>query len=807
MRTITRLFLLIGLLVLAPSVAAAQATLAGEVRDTTGAVLPGVTVEAAGPALAGKVRTAVTDGSGRYRIEALPPGSYTLTFSLTGFVPVKREAMVGGSDTVTVDVALTVSVAETVTVTARRRDELSLDVPVAVNTFTADVIQAAGIDRPQDFIALTPNVSLVQTQNQGTSFVTVRGISQARNSEPSVAVLIDGVQMANPSQFNQELFDIESIQVLKGPQGAVYGRNAIGGAIIINTRQPSDVFEGNVTLGTDSGPGVRVRGGVSGPISDTLKYRVTGSFFDTNGYIRNTFLNEDADPFRDLSGRLRLLWEPSNALSADVRVYGSGVRTQALYFNITEDVNDTSLPVRVNNPGVNERNMFGTSLKLDWTTRLGTLTSITAYDWFNELLTGDQFDFLPIPESVLFRFFGADQAQHQFLDVGAVSEEVHFTSPAARRVRWIVGGYAIGTDRFISTGNVFDLGTGEVPEVKRQPLPLFNPQFTYLADTQDNFAWALFGNVDVDLTSKLELSTALRYDRDHRRNITETPAEFIPAPLQGIAFPGQVREHTWDDVQPRVTLRHKPTADSTLYIGYSRGFRSGGFNQTGVGAAGIAGVTDLFDAETADTIEGGVKAEFLDKRVGTNVSVYRTRAKGTYFFVFDPNTSTQNLGNLDKVDYTGAEIEVQGRILDGFNGYLGLGFTNSDIKESRRDPNDVGNEAPLVSRYTANIGLQYRHVLRTGLSGFVRSDIEVIGPTWFYPDNFTKRDTVGLLNLRGGIDGTSWSVSIWSKNLTDKQYNAEWSPGPMFFPNPGYSNNFVFKALPRRWGADLNYRF
>jgi iron complex outermembrane receptor protein len=808
MRTIVRCFLLFGLVAVTPRVAAAQATLAGEVKDTTGAVLPGVTVEAASPALIEKVRTAVTDGSGRYRIESLPPGSYTVTFSLTGFVPVNREDLiVSGSGVITVDVELTVSVAATLTVTARRRDELSLDVPVAVNTFTADVIEAAGIDRPQDFVALTPNMSVVQTQNQGTSFVTVRGISQARNSEPSVAVLIDGVQMANPSLFNQELFDIDTIQVLKGPQGAVYGRNAIGGAIIINTKTPSDVFEGNVAVGADSGPGMKIRGSMSGPISDTLKYRATGSFFDTKGYIRNVVLNENADPFRDVSGRLRLVWEPSDELSADVRVYASQVRTQALYFNITESVNDTSLPVRVNNAGVNKRNVFGTSLKLDYVTPLGTLTSITAYDRFDELLTGDQFNFLPIRESVLFNFFGADQAQHQFLDVNAVSEALHFASPAAKRVRWIVGGYAIATDRFISTGNVFDLGTGVVPEVRRDPLPLFNPQFTYLADAQDNFAWAVFGNVDVDLTDKLELSTALRYDRDNRKNITETPAEFIPAPLVGMAFPGQVRTHTWDDLQPRVTLRHKPTPDSTLYIGYSRGFRSGGFNQTGVGAAGIAGVNDLFDAETADTYEAGAKADFLDRRVGANLSVYHTRAKGTYFFVFDPNTSTQNLGNLDRVDYTGAEFEVRGRILDGFDGYVGLGFTDSDIKESRRAASDVGNEAPLVSRYTANVGLQYRHVLRSGLSAFVRSDVEVIGPTWFYPDNFTVRDPVTLLNVRLGIDGTSWSATVWAKNLTDKQYNAEWSPGPMFFPNPGYTNNFVFKGMPRRWGADLNYRF
>src|SRR5687768_16188562 len=415
MRTIIRCFLLFGLVAVIPRVAAAQATLAGEVKDTTGAVLPGVTVEAASPALVEKVRTAVTDGSGRYRIESLPPGSYTVTFSLTGFAPKQQDLVVSGSVVITADVDLTVGgMPETITVTPRRRDESSLDVPGAINAFTAADIKTARIDRPQDFIALTPNMSLVQTQNQGTSFVTVRGISQARNSEPSVAVLIDGVQMANPSQFNQELFDIDTIQVVKGPQGALYGRNAIGGAIIINTKKPSDVFEGNVTLGGESGPGINLRGGLSGPISNTLKYIASGSFLDTDGYIDNVFLNDDADPFRDVSGRLRFVWEPSSELSADVRVYASRVDTQALYFNITESVNDTSLPVRVNNPGVNERNMFGTSLKLDWVRPLGTLTSITAYDRFNELLTGDQFNFLPIQESVLFNFFGADQAQHQY---------------------------------------------------------------------------------------------------------------------------------------------------------------------------------------------------------------------------------------------------------------------------------------------------------------------------------------------------------------------------------------------------------
>ena len=138
MRAIVRCFLLFGLVAVVPRVAAAQATLAGEVKDTTGAVLPGVTVEAASPALSGKVRTAVTDGSGRYRIESVPAGSYTVTFSLTGFAPLKREDLtVSGSGVTTADVVLTVGGVAEITVTPRRRDESSLDVPVAINAFTA----------------------------------------------------------------------------------------------------------------------------------------------------------------------------------------------------------------------------------------------------------------------------------------------------------------------------------------------------------------------------------------------------------------------------------------------------------------------------------------------------------------------------------------------------------------------------------------------------------------------------------------------------------------------------------------------
>src|SRR6476646_3546148 len=164
-----------------------------------------------------------------------------------------------------------------VVVTARKREETLLDVPVTENVFTAQTIESAGIEAPRDFVAMVPNMTMVEVQNVGNSFVTIRGISQARNSEPSVAVLVDGVLQTNPYQFNEELYDIQQIEVLKGPQGALYGRNAIGGAIIVTTAEPSEHFEASTRLGVGNGVSERVQAAVSGPLDSagTLRYRAS----------------------------------------------------------------------------------------------------------------------------------------------------------------------------------------------------------------------------------------------------------------------------------------------------------------------------------------------------------------------------------------------------------------------------------------------------------------------------------------------------------------------------------------------------
>lgn len=718
-----------------------------------------------------------------------------------------------------------------IVVTARRRDESVQDVPAQVTVFGSGAIESRGIERPIDFISSVPNVTLVETQNAGNAFLVIRGITQNRNSEPSAAIVVDGVPMTQPAQFNQTLFDIEQIEVLKGPQGALYGRNAIGGAVVITTKRPTDEFEGRLTAGFDSGPGYKIQGTLNVPLSDSFYMRGAVSWLDTEGYLKNVSTDasakENADPVEDLNARIAFLYEPTENFSVDLRLQADLLDTRALYYTIDDfssptfnDPNVHDRPINLNNSGADERDIYDAALKINYETDAGTLTSITGFNSLEEILTGDGYPFDPFGPFPTNRI-GFNFNQSQFLDVETFTQELRFTSPSDRRFQWMAGGQIYATDRYISTGNMFDANDEGVLPIFRTPNPQFGivnfdprSQISFLADSQDQFAWAVYLDTSTNITDQLELSLNLRYDHDRRTNTTLTPQEFLDAnPITGReaipAATGDVRRNSWDDWQPQVILRYTPTDDLNLFASYSRGFRSGGFNQTGVGQTAISngffGVGDLFDQETADTFEAGFKSTLLDDRVNFSASAYRTRAKGTYYFIFIAANSTQNLGNIDKVVYRGFDMELNARLSDRFSVDAGFGYTDSDIKEFP-DPVAIGAEAPLVSKTTLNLGAEYRAPMGGGFEGFIRADYNRIGHTMFtipfsapslaLDASPIARDPVDLVNLRAGIEKGRWSLVAWTRNLFDEKYVTEYSPG-----------GFKYKAQPLRWGAELTVRF
>ncbi len=296
----------------------------------------------------------------------------------------------------------------------------------------------------------------------------------------------------------------------------------------------------------------------------------------------------------------------------------------------------------------------------------------------------------------------------------------------------------------------------------------------------------------------MRVDASLRYDCDRRRQTTLTPQGFLPV-VPGVpqAQSGEQRTRTFQDWQPKITLTYKPDRDVTIYGGYSRGFRSGGFNQTGVGAEainnGIVGVGDIFEAETADTFELGAKAQIDPVKV--NAAAYTTKSENSYFFVFLAASSTQNLGNIPEVRLNGFEIDASAEILPHLDVNAALGVTYSNIEEFA-DPTVIGNEAPQIARSTLNLGAQYSGPLAGRVDALARIDYRRTGRTWWEPFNTTVRDPIDIVDARLGIKIDNLAITAFAQNLFDNIYNAEFSPG-----------GFVFRARPRRFGIQARYDF
>jgi len=469
--------------------------------------------------------------------------------------------------------ALAVEIEEVV-VTARKRSENLQDVPIAITAFTERTIEQAGIERPNDFITLIPNVTIVDTANVGDTQVSIRGIVSTRDAESTFAYVVDGVLNTNPNSFNEELVDIQQIEVLKGPQGALYGRNAVAGAILVTTKKPGDELSGKVKLGAGSFGEAKVTASLSGPLSDTLKGSFTYSHRERDGEFENIFTGEDdsVDYLEDDTGRIRLLWDANERLSLDFKAGLSKVSGGAINFNaafaipnfvtvfgsptFNSDVNDLDFRYTFNVPGENEQETSDLSLKLDYASSFGDITANFTYNDLEEYLLSDGtsatfygYELTPACQAdratlnsfarpdlfgPLFEPFGVlppgadfvgvygpytptscDGYQYQERNQKDYSAEVRLTSPQDQPLRWLAGAYATKIEREVVVAYGADQGLGFL----RQPFVAAdgpNPTDLLFWDEFNTDVFAVFGQLEYDLNDNLELALALRYDREDR---------------------------------------------------------------------------------------------------------------------------------------------------------------------------------------------------------------------------------------------------------------------------------------------------
>ena len=472
---------------------------------------------------------------------------------------------------------------EEIVVLARKRAENLQDVPIAISALDEGTIQRAGIERAADYVGLIPNVTLVDTANVGDTQLGIRGIISTRDAESTVAYVVDGILSTNPNSFNEELFDLRQIEVLKGPQGALYGRNAVAGAILVTTKEPAEAFEGRVGATVANVGTRRANAMLSGPlIEDTLLARVAVSARQTDGFYRNIYSNRDdaVDFLDDTSVRGRLQWRVSEDLTLDLRAGYSEVSAGAINFNaafaiprfvtnfgaanFNQDPNTVDFRFVFNTPGENEQQTLDLALKAEWTLGFADLLASVAYNDLQEYLLSDGtaatfygYELTPACQAgraqlnsatrpdlfgEAFNPFGVlppgagdfrgvygpytplscDGYQYQERNQRDFSVDARLVSARDRGWRWIAGVYLADIARESLVAYGADQGRGFL----RQPyVPTSGPNPTDLLFWDDfaTRAYAAYGQLGFDLASTLNLDISARYDREQREVINRVP--------------------------------------------------------------------------------------------------------------------------------------------------------------------------------------------------------------------------------------------------------------------------------------------
>ena len=457
--------------------------------------------------------------------------------------------------------AASVSELAEVTVTARQRAEKLVDVPVAVAAFTAADIQNAGIERPQDFIALTPGVSFVKTAEAGDLQVSIRGINTGRDTETNFAFVVDGVLQTNPYALSQELTNVQQIQVVKGPQGAIYGRNAVAGAFIIDTKKPTDAFDADVTIGYANHATQKANVWLSGGVADGVTAGLNAFYTKTDGFYSNSYLGCDncVDFYKEYGAAPRFVFKAGDNGEIDVKAKYSKVESGAINFNAVfalpafaglnpdffQNVNDHSFDYINNVVPQNEQTNKQVSVKGDWKLAVGTLTAWAAYNdqtnyfltdgtsaafglyaatpWCQADITNQVGGPLPSPtfyagaNSILPAYSPSrcDGYQYQQRDQKDASVEIRLTSPSDQPLRWLAGVYYADIKRHVVVSQGADQGQGLLPQAF---VPSGGPNPTDLLYDDDFHSQvsAVFGQLAYDFMPGLEGAVALRYDSEKR---------------------------------------------------------------------------------------------------------------------------------------------------------------------------------------------------------------------------------------------------------------------------------------------------
>lgn len=711
-----------------------------------------------------------------------------------------------------------------IVVSARRREERLQDVPDAVTAISSATIVNSGIDKIDDFARLVPNLTFRngKAYSGGDIRMSMRGIGNGQQGWPSVSFMVDGVPTDSLDNLGGGNYsDLERIEVLRGPQSAVYGANAIAGAINIITRDPTDDFTGSVSAEYAKGDDKKLQGSLSGPlIPGLLRFRVFAEGRDSDGLIKSGSNGKHLDFAKEFRTRNQLMFTPGERLSLTLQGEYNKTRAGATYQDkIANRADIDNFDVKVDPRrrliGEEKREAYRFSLRSKYELDSVEFVSVTAYSKSKQTTDSSlcyddpddpAVDNSPAPgvqtvcllgstalgsaapagSTVDEVFRGADRSRSFYHDM-------RLQSSGEGRFSWMFGGSYMtrraenGFDiNFLIAGSAGGAGCGQTVGFDTSgcgAAPLIFPSWNRRNDKW----WGVYGQLGYDITDRLELTLAGRYDDQRYQNtqFAERIFDTVVPVLDASGMLVATQKENAESFQPKAQLSYKVTPDVMGYLTYARGFRAGFFN------------TGAFTApETTDNYEAGLKSSFATDfgRLIVNAAAFHIDYSNQQFSTVISTPPFRVAVTIPETKIDGFELETTLYLSRGFSLSASGGYLNAKISNG-------GGRSPFSPKFTGTLAADYEHELGGGLGLILHAD-------WRHSSGLDLnagaiRDQVSakdFVNLRAGITHGDITLTGFVENLTNER-------------EPSLEGTALGTAYvryfndPRRYGVQLRYAF
>lgn len=750
---------------------------------------------------------------------------------------------------------------EEVLVTSQKRVQTLQEVPISVAAVTGEKIERMGVENLEDLTAYVPNIHFTETGLSTQMRIRGIGSDNSQGFEQSVGVYKDGIYHSRAQLFRAPMFDVERVEVMRGPQGTLFGKNSIAGAVDIITAKPTDEFEGRISGSYETEFKTKeLNGFVSGPLSETLNGRLAVRYYDDPGYMVNTFKNSDEPETEEQSIRGSLAWEASDNLDVLFVAEHDTFDVKGRAIEITQDIAsaggvtyqqilsgfgatfDSNLDFRrqSNSPEFSENEIDSLTLRADYQLGDYTITSLTGGLRF-EYNENCDCDFTPVD------FFHLDMYE----DYEQFSQEIRIASPEDTNFSWIAGAFFQTYDQTFNDDFNTPAASPLAPIVATRVIPALQPQLPFLQYSplfpgsrisrrfnQSSDTWAVFVDGTWRATDRLSLNVGARFTEEDKNadktlNVVDIASGNLIndtnlANIFTYIFRTDTEQGTGHSVAasrsesaftPALTITFDVNDDVMSYAKISKGFKAGGFDPRTNKAARFE-----FEEEKVTAVELGSKMRFMEGRSELNVAVFHMDYEDLQVSQFDGAVGF-NIGNANSTIVQGIEIDGRLQVTNNLTASYGAAmldfeyedFTNGNCYFGQEEDFTVGTDefcdytglrGVYTPELTLNMGLQY--IRPIGSLEFISGiDVQWVDEQQVHVnlDPRGEIDAYTMLDARLGIEGNNWGLALLGKNLLDEDiisYSANMPLSERFFATNTY---YSFVRRPRTVAVEATFKF